>query len=178
LHQAAHHAPPAYHAARARALPLDCTFVAARAALPASRVADLVPGDVVLFADTPAARRGSIPGWLAVGRYACAARLDRTATGRQVTVTNEVTPMSSLSPASTAPGADVLEHLPVTLSVTLGTVTLSAADVTRLAPGAVIELATPLAGPVEVHAGARAIATGELVEVDGALGVRLLQLLP
>jgi type III secretion system YscQ/HrcQ family protein len=69
-----------------------------------------------------------------------------------------------------------LAELPVTLTVSLGELTLSAADVARLAPGAVIELDRPVGEPVEVRAGERTLAHGELVDVDGALGVRITEL--
>lgn len=95
-----------------------------------------------------------IDGTLGQGSPDGAARLSRTAT------------------------PDRLDQLPVRLSVTLGRVTLSAAEVIRLTPGAVIPLSEPLGGPVEVMAGGQPIARGELVDVDGTLGVRLTALLP
>jgi type III secretion system YscQ/HrcQ family protein len=79
---------------------------------------------------------------------------------------------AALSPEATAR----LAELPVTLTVSLGELTLSAADVARLAPGAVIELDRPVGEPVEIRAGERPLARGELVDVDGALGVRIVEL--
>jgi len=70
----------------------------------------------------------------------------------------------------------VLEDLPVELTVELGRVKLSARDVLELRPGAVLELDRPLGGPVELYAGGRLVARGELVDVEGQLGVRVTEL--
>lgn len=64
---------------------------------------------------------------------------------------------------------------PITLAVELGRVTLTLADLARLEPGAAIPLDLRKDGAVVLRAGERAVARGELVEIDGALGVRVAQ---
>ncbi len=64
----------------------------------------------------------------------------------------------------------------VELSVQLGTTRLTLRDLGELAPGAIIALGRPLAGPYEVRAAGRLIGHGELVDVDGEVGVRIVSL--
>jgi hypothetical protein len=62
------------------------------------------------------------------------------------------------------------------LTVQLGTTRLSLRRIGELAVGEVIGLGRPLAGPYEIHAGGRRIGTGELVDLDGEIGVRIVSL--
>ncbi len=62
---------------------------------------------------------------------------------------------------------------PVVLEVELATVTVPLRDVARIAPGAVLPLGIDRSGRVTLRIGDRAVARGELVEVDGAVGVRI-----
>ena len=72
---------------------------------------------------------------------------------------------------------DLADDLSIPLSVVAGEVVLSARALLELVPGSVLPLGRPLAGAVELWAGGRRIARGELVEIDGALGVRVAELL-
>ncbi|MEO7096540.1 MAG: FliM/FliN family flagellar motor switch protein [Polyangiales bacterium] len=62
------------------------------------------------------------------------------------------------------------------LTVQLGTTRMSLRQLGELAPGAIVSLGRPLAGPFEVRAAGRLIGRGELVDVDGELGVRIVSL--
>lgn len=62
------------------------------------------------------------------------------------------------------------------LTVQLGTTRMSLRQLGELTPGAIVPLGRPLAGPFEVRAAGRLIGRGELVDVDGELGVRIVSL--
>ncbi len=64
----------------------------------------------------------------------------------------------------------------VELSVGLGTTQLSLRQVFELAVGAIVPLGRPLAGPFEVRAAGKLVGRGELVDVEGELGVRIVSL--
>ncbi len=64
----------------------------------------------------------------------------------------------------------------VELTVGLGTAQLSLRQVFELAVGQVVPLGRPLAGPYEIRAAGRRVGYGELVNVDGELGVRIVSL--
>jgi flagellar motor switch/type III secretory pathway protein FliN len=64
----------------------------------------------------------------------------------------------------------------VELTVALGTTQLSLRQVVELAIGQIIQLGRPLAGPFELRAAGRIVGRGELVDVDGELGVRIVSL--
>ncbi len=73
--------------------------------------------------------------------------------------------------------AEVALEAPVVVRVELGTVSLSAADVSALRPGDVLETGRRLAEPVVLRVGGKAIARGDLVDVEGELGVRIRELI-
>jgi flagellar motor switch protein FliM len=67
---------------------------------------------------------------------------------------------------------------PVKLRIELGRQWLSADKVAGLSPGSVIELRSTARDEVDVYAGGRLAARGELVVIEGQLGVRLTSLTP
>ncbi|HZY02981.1 MAG TPA: FliM/FliN family flagellar motor switch protein [Anaeromyxobacteraceae bacterium] len=62
---------------------------------------------------------------------------------------------------------------PVTIEVELARVTLTLGQLARLAPGAALPLHLDRRGLVTLRAGERCLARGELVDVEGAVGVRI-----
>ncbi len=70
--------------------------------------------------------------------------------------------------------SDVEAGLPVT--VQLGTTRLTLRRLGELAVGEILGLDRPLAGPYEIHAGGRLIGHGELVDLEGEIGVRIVSL--
>jgi type III secretion system YscQ/HrcQ family protein len=73
---------------------------------------------------------------------------------------------------------EVVIDTPVVVRVELGAVSLTAAEWAKLRPGDVLETGRRLSEPAVLRVGGRAIARGELVDVDGELGVRVRELLP
>jgi hypothetical protein len=64
----------------------------------------------------------------------------------------------------------------VELTVALGTTQLSLRQVFELSVGQIVQLGRPLAGPFELRAAGKVLGKGELVDVDGELGVRIVSL--
>ncbi|MCY4495980.1 MAG: FliM/FliN family flagellar motor switch protein, partial [Rhodospirillaceae bacterium] len=83
----------------------------------------------------------------------------------------------SLDQAEPAGGFDV-DDLPVSLVFVGGEVEVPLRDLQRMAPGYVFELPRPVDGHVEVRANGTTIGRGELVEIDGRVGVRILDCSP
>ena len=84
--------------------------------------------------------------------------------------------MSETSIKSAQPTSIDLEQLrdtPVTLSVELGRFRLSLQDVGQLMPGQLVQTGLTLGAEVTVKAGDKAVAFGELVNVDGELGIKI-----
>jgi len=133
--------------------PLFASLRGGSAPLTPAELASLAPGDVVLTDPPPDGRHRLVfPGGLtAVGPVA----------GGALTV--ERTEMD-----------DRLAEIPVTLEVELARVPLTLADLARLAPGGTLPLHLDQRGLVTLRLGERALARGELVDVDGAVGVRIL----
>jgi type III secretion protein Q len=135
--------------------PLFASLRAGAAPLLPEELAALAPGDVVLIDPPPeGCHRLVFPGgFTAEGPVADGA------------LTVERLPMD-----------ERLAEIPVLLEVELARVPLTLADVARLAPGATLPLHLDRRGLVTLRLGERAVARGELVEVDGAVGVRVLSM--
>jgi type III secretion protein Q len=65
---------------------------------------------------------------------------------------------------------------PITLAVEVARVTVTLGELAGLEPGAALPLDVRRDGAVVLRAGERTIARGQLVEIDGALGVRITEL--
>jgi len=62
------------------------------------------------------------------------------------------------------------------LTVQLGAARLSLRQLGGLAIGQIVPLGRPLAGPYEIRAAGRVVGQGELVDIDGELGVRIVSI--
>jgi len=71
-----------------------------------------------------------------------------------------------------------LSELPIELEVELARVPLSLAEVSALQPGALVPLRVSAGDPVFLRAGERRIARAELVELEGEVAARVLELVP
>ncbi len=69
-------------------------------------------------------------------------------------------------------------EIPVELAIELGRIELRVRELAALAPGRVISARLPVGGEVALRAGDRTVAVGELVDIEGELGVRILRVLP
>jgi type III secretion system YscQ/HrcQ family protein len=68
--------------------------------------------------------------------------------------------------------------LPVEITVEAGRVELTVSQVAALTAGDVVTLPGDVLGPVELRAGSTLVARGELVDVEGRRGVRILEIPP
>jgi type III secretion protein Q len=185
---------PCLDAEQATALPVRAELVVDVAGTPMTVVA-YCPLEIVVRAPPPRA----VPGWsfdLPVVAGACV--LDReTLSALAVRDVVTIEPRLALvigggsvalRAASMAVEAEVISgYVPrsmstiaddahLELTVQLGTTRLSLRQLAELAPGQVIALGRPLAGPFEIHAGGTRVGSGELVDVDGEVGVRIVSL--
>ncbi len=144
-----HEAPPVL-----QDVPVHGSVRNGQVALDEEELEDLRPGDVLLL-DTPSTETAlRLPGGMAArgrveGDSLQVETVDVPGTGRA---------------AGTAP---------VLVEVELATVAISLRELARIAPGAVLPLGIDRSGGVTLRIGDRAVARGELVEVDGAVGVRI-----
>jgi flagellar motor switch protein FliN/FliY len=73
--------------------------------------------------------------------------------------------------------ADAVSQIPVTVSVRLGVSTMQVSQLLKLTRGAVLELDRGVGEPIDIYVNNRRIARGEVIVVDGRLGVTLTEVL-
>ncbi len=78
--------------------------------------------------------------------------------------------------AQSGAGAELLSDVPLQIAVELGRVPVTADEVAGLKVGHVFDLNRGAGEPVELSVNGRIVARGELVEIDGNLGVRIVTL--
>lgn len=66
--------------------------------------------------------------------------------------------------------------MPVQLTVRVGTIAMTLGELLALEQGSVVVLNKKIGEPVEILAGGRVVAKGELVRVEEELGVRILEI--
>jgi flagellar motor switch protein FliN len=70
----------------------------------------------------------------------------------------------------------VLMHVPLRLTVELGSCTMSVAEILRLGTGSIVELDRPANHPVSLLVNNRPIARGEIVAIEENFGLRITEL--
>ena len=135
------------------AVPVRASVRSGGAPLAPEELDALAPGDVVLL-DPPGTARDAV---VLPGGARLAGRLVDGSLHVEEVVMHERT-----------------AQLPVRLEVELAQVEVPLAEIARLEPGAALPLGLDRRGLVTLRVGERAVARGELVDVDGAVGVRIL----
>lgn len=74
--------------------------------------------------------------------------------------------------------AEVLQNIPVTISVEVGRTTLKIRDLMRLAQGSVVELDRVAGEPLDLMVNNTPVAQGEVVLVNDRYGVKLTSVVP
>ncbi len=75
-----------------------------------------------------------------------------------------------------ADGADLMNDIPLQISVELARLAVTAEEVVALKVGHVFDLQKNAGEPLDLSVNGRIVARGELVEVDGNLGIRIISL--
>jgi flagellar motor switch protein FliN len=71
----------------------------------------------------------------------------------------------------------LLMHVPLRLTVELGSATMSVAEILKLGTGSIVELDRAVGHPVDLLANDRPIARGEIVAVGESFGLRVTELI-
>ncbi len=84
----------------------------------------------------------------------------------------------STDPAKTAEAENLglLMHVPLHLTVELGSCKMSVAEILKLGTGSIVELDRAANAPVDLLVNNRPIARGEIVAVDESFGLRITEL--
>ena len=83
---------------------------------------------------------------------------------------------AELDDAQGAGGADLMNDIPLQISVELGRVPTTGEDLLALKVGHVFDLNRVAGEPLDLSVNGKVVARGEIVEIDGNLGIRILSL--
>lgn len=177
--------PPTVEFQRLAGIPLTLPLMGGASVARREELEALVPGDVLL----PGAGfwlNGEFRGSLGLGSEACT----RAVFFEIVDERNaKLLGVADLPVAPDAPMSDENEteversvaeavlDAPVLVRIEVASVTMTAADFVGLRPGAIIETDQRIGQLATLRVAGREVATGELVNVDGQLGVRIRKLL-
>jgi flagellar motor switch protein FliM len=146
----------------------------ARTSLAASELGTLAPRDVVLF-DAPFGA-GAARLRAAGGRGALEARAAQRNRGFELTIVAHRHEGGDTMSQPRPDGEHLLAEAQIPVWVELGRLTLRAEEIASLRAGDTLLLAKPPGAPVDLVAGGKVLARGELVDVEGELGFRVLSL--
>lgn len=177
-------AAPAANEIDADAVPVRIAACLGWAHLPVAELRSLAPRDTVFLDHCLAAADGEL--WLGAGGQGLRVRRQDSSyliTQGWTSLMTE-TPQSpahavpaDASAAAAEPGAQGpldLDAIPVRLTFELGERLITLGELKQLQPGETFDLERPLAdGPVLVRANGALVGSGELVEIDGRIGVTL-----
>jgi type III secretion protein Q len=147
--------------------------------LPADILGQLEPADVVLMDICLATPGRSL--WLSPdGRSGVHVHWPAASDGAPLpplTVIHPWTHTMSTDTESAAPTAPIsLESVPVRLSFDLGDLEITLGELQALQPGQALDLGHPLSGAVRIRANGALLGEGDLVEIDGQMGVSIRRL--
>lgn len=161
-------------------LPLSLPLVIATAVATPSQLESLRRGDAFIFSDEP---RQSLVGASATlcaphGERGLAVSIEERGLllHGPVELSYELEEPMSEDENSTA--HDTIAEAPVVVRIELGKVTMSVAEWLSLAPGEVLNTEVRLGSPAILRSNGRVVGSGELINVDGHVGVRITQLAP
>ncbi|MBX7195395.1 MAG: type III secretion system cytoplasmic ring protein SctQ [Sandaracinaceae bacterium] len=159
-----------------------------RATLAPSELASSAVGDVLLPDTLCAERVGGEPRWsearLVGPRGAVVVSLERSDGDwrvreivrahavRLAMIVEDAMSESETHSVRTDELSEVAE-VPVEIAIELGRVELRVRELAALVPGRVLSARIPVGREVELRAGDRVLATGELVDIEGELGIRI-----
>lgn len=171
---------PAADLARWDALPGVGRLSVGSVGLTLEEVRGLEPGDVLMAGESIARGEGvRLGAQLRFGARARWGGVLRQGEGRAWVFEAGATGVDDEAKRDDNPREDgmseAVERAEVEVDVVVGEVRMELGQLSRLVPGQVLETHSPVGGAVRLMVGAKEIARGELVEVEGRLGVRVEQ---
>lgn len=151
--------------------------------LPVNQLRTLRPGDVLVLEQVFFHAQGE--GCLQVGRHRLQGHIDDETGQMRLTLTSieEISVDEQLSaqhsfdqehePVTDVFGHEPFDELSITLSVRCGALNLTLGELRNLAPGSVLGIGGYAPGTAGLYYGDRPIGQGQLVEVDGRLGLQV-----
>jgi type III secretion protein Q len=168
-----------------RDLPLTLIAEIGRTQLPIAIARELAVGDIVVLDEASLVYdgrvfRGDVSVRVSGSRSHCVCRAVDTTLEIERTFSSQEPQMTTGRLTQTTPpttlGQSLASDAPLEISVELARFSLTLGELQRSAPGDVLVTGRRIGEQVTLRVGGRALAQGELVDVEGEIGVRLLSL--
>ena len=172
-------------------IPIEAAIELATVAFSAHDVDRLHEGDVVVFSaytnHVHLERVGEMEGRIRIGAFVADCFLHKNGDvvlrnsfiadnpTAEVTRPSKGPLMTDATSANNEKTTAVLAHAPIQLTVEVGRVSLTGADIAGLCNGSILQLGRRLDNPVDLTVGGRLIGRGVVVDVEGELGVRVIE---
>lgn len=141
-----------------------------RTTIPADVLGALVLRDVIRMESVWIQENGEL--WLGQDCFGLRVRADDSQLTVVQALTMDVPNMPNLDSPNVYDGESVAVHkIPVLLTFDLGERRLTLAELKMLQPGQTFDLGRPLSSPINIRANGALIGSGELVDIEGSLGV-------
>jgi type III secretion protein Q len=166
-------------------LPLTLIAEIGRTQLPIAIARELAVGDIVVLDEASLVYdgrvfRGDVSVRVSGSRSHCVCRAVDTALEIERTFSSQEPQMTTGRLTQTTPpttlGQSLASDAPLEISIELARFSLTLGELQRSAPGDVLVTGRRIGEQVTLRVGGRALAQGELVDVEGEIGVRLLSL--
>jgi type III secretion protein Q len=174
-------APAPDQAAMAADLPAPLRLCIGETLLSLARLSSIHAGDVILITQPYLDASGSLSLLYTVPGGQRSLQISAQLEANLLTITSSATFGSDLSMAehdSESEERISLDQLPIRLSFDVGTKTLTLAEIQSLTPGSTFTVDRPAQDYLTIRANGAVIGTGQLVEIDGRLGVSVTSLTP
>lgn len=173
--------PAPDQAAVAADLPAPMRLCIGETRLSLARLSSIHAGDVILITQPYLDAGGSLSLLYEVPGGQRSLQISAQLEANLLTITSSATFRSEPSMAehdSESEERVSLDQLPIRLSFDVGTKTLTLAELQSLTPGATFTVDRPAQDYLTIRANGAVIGTGQLVEIDGRLGVSVTSLTP
>ncbi len=161
--------PIAANAMASESLPVRLRAELGFSWLGADALRRLGPGDVVLIEHVQLTQDGEV--WFGAGRWGVRAQYEEGRLFVRTPFTPEGITMVDEDTGEQAGAYSGLDQLLMRVAFDVGERTMTLGELQALHEGAVIELGQPLSTAVNIRVNGSMVGTGELVDVDGRLGV-------
>lgn len=161
--------------------PMPLRLCVGETVVTSARLAKIAQGDVILLTEPLLTPQGALTLVYSLGQDRPGFTIQAHLEGCLITLTASPTlrmPLNMTEHESSVDAPTTLDQLPIRLSFDLGSKTITLSELQALQPGSVFSIDQPAHAYLTIRANGAVIGSGQLVEIDGHLGVSVTRITP